>query len=146
MREYKAQGNVLVITCFLGLLAEVCALRGRAQEGLDAIERALRMELELQEFIYHAELLRLKGDLLEIHGAGLDDVESCYRLAFKHAQANGAKWFELRAATSLAKLFREGSKREEATDILRSICAWFTEGRDTVDVTEARELLVSLKN
>ena len=116
---------------------EGCYPNHNAQAG----RRALQMEVEIQEFIYHAELHRLKGELLELQGAEVVDVEPCYRRAHEIARERGARWFELRAATNLARLLHQEGRQTEARSLLEGVCRWFTEGFETADLQKAHALL-----
>jgi predicted ATPase len=71
-------------------------------------------------------------------------AEACFQRALAVAREQGAKLWELRAATSLARSWREHDKLPQAHDVLASICGWFTEGSETLDVREARALLDEL--
>jgi predicted ATPase len=73
-----------------------------------------------------------------------DAAEELYRKALCIAEEQGAKLWELRAAVSLARLRRDQSRRAEASDILKPIYGWFTEGFDTPDLKEAKALLDEL--
>jgi predicted ATPase len=99
------------------------------------------------ERFYEAEICRVKGELLLQHG-GPDDAagaETCFRQALDIAEAQSAKSWELRAATSLARLLSEQGRRAEAYDLVAPIYGWFTEGFDTADLKEARALLDELR-
>ena len=61
------------------------------------------------------------------------------------AQEQDTKFWELRAATSLARLWRDQGKREDARELLDPVYGWFTEGFDTLDLKEARKLLDELR-
>ncbi|HWM79928.1 MAG TPA: hypothetical protein VNS56_20280, partial [Methylomirabilota bacterium] len=91
------------------------------------------------------ELYRLKGELLL---AGNADAQSGATLAFRRAieiaRSQGARSWELRAATSLSRLLRRQGKRDEACQTLAGILGWFTEGFDTADLRAARTLLDEL--
>ena len=71
-------------------------------------------------------------------------AERCFTQAIDTARNQSAKLFELRAATKLARLWRDQGKRAEALDILAPVLAWFTEGFDTPDLTDARALQTNL--
>ena len=73
-----------------------------------------------------------------------DDAESSYRTALSIARGQEAKLWELRAASSLARLHRNQGRAAEARDLLRPVYGWFTEGLDTPDLKEAKELLDEL--
>jgi hypothetical protein len=72
------------------------------------------------------------------------EVESALRAALQIAEEQGALLLKLRAATSLARIWRDQDKREEARELLAPIYAWFTEGFDTLDLKEAKALLDDL--
>ena len=72
------------------------------------------------------------------------DVEECFSQALKVAQAQGARLLELRAATSLARLWRDQGKPQQARELLAPIYGWFTEGFETRDLNEANSLLDAL--
>jgi len=94
---------------------------------------------------YEAELHRLKGEL--VLQRSLDnqaEAETCFHHAMTIACAQQAKSFELRAATSLAKLWQQQGKRQEAHDLLAPVYHWFTEGFDTADLKDAKALLEAL--
>ena len=70
--------------------------------------------------------------------------QACLRQAVAVAQEQDAKWWELRAATSLARLWRHQGRRAEACALLAPIYGWFTEGFDTPDLRDAKALLAEL--
>lgn len=78
------------------------------------------------------------------HLARADHSEACFRQALDLARSREARWFELRAATRLARLWQREGKREEARELLAPVYAWFTEGFDTRDLKEAKALLDEL--
>jgi predicted ATPase len=90
-----------------------------------------------------AETLRMKGDLLILTDNRIS-AEACFRHAIALARRQEAKLWELRASTSLARLWRDQGKRTEARDLLAPIYGWFTEGFDTLDLKEAKALLEEL--
>jgi len=94
---------------------------------------------------YEPELYRLKGALLlQQHLDNQAEAERCFHHALAIARHQQAKSFELRTATSLARLWQQQGKRQEASDLLAPIYGWFTEGFDTPDVQEAKVLLEEL--
>lgn len=95
--------------------------------------------------MWAAELERLEGEILWDQGAPSDDVAACFLSAQAIAHHQSARSFELRAAMSLARLWRYQSREAEAHDLLAPIYGWFTEGFDTADLIEARRLLDELK-
>jgi predicted ATPase len=94
---------------------------------------------------YEAELHRLKGALwLSQSVDNSAEAETCFQHAMTIAQEQGAKAWELRSATSLARLWQHQGKRQQARDLLAPVYTWFTEGFDTPDLQEARALLDEL--
>jgi predicted ATPase len=93
---------------------------------------------------YEPELYRLKGELLlQQTSDSQAEVETCFQHALSIARSQQAKSLELRAATSLARLWQRQGKRQEAHDILAPVYHWFTEGFDTADLQDAKALLDS---
>ena len=89
---------------------------------------------------------RLEGELrLSSSSKGAGDAEEDFRRAITTARERHAKSLELRAATSLSRLWRDQGKRIEARDLLAPIYGWFTEGFDTPDLKEAKALLDELE-
>ena len=85
-------------------------------------------------------MYRVRGELLR---AGHDPIaaERCFSRAIGIARQQSAKSWELRAATSLARLWRDQGKRVEARDLLAPVYGWFTEGFETADLRDAKALL-----
>jgi predicted ATPase len=120
-------------------LAEI----GRFDEGLVAIDEALSHVNETDERYYEAEARRLKGELLlRRGGAGaLAAAEASFQKSLEVARGQQAKAWELRAATSLARLRASQGRSAEGLKVLGDVYAWFTEGFDTPDLKDARRLL-----
>jgi len=94
------------------------------------------------ERTFEPESHRVRGKLLLQQGiAPTEDVEGCFKRGLELAREQCAKSWELRAANSLAALWRDQGKRSEAYDLLAPIYGWFTEGFDTPDLKEAKALL-----
>jgi hypothetical protein len=93
---------------------------------------------------HEAEIHRRKGRCLLAHPQRAVEAESSYRRALAVARGQQAKFWELRASTSLARLWRDQGKRSEARDLLAPIYGWFTEGFDTPMLQEAKALLDEL--
>jgi predicted ATPase len=125
--------------------AEVSQAMGRNAEGLNILAEALALVDKTGERNYEAELHRLKGELLlQQHADNQAEAETCFHHAISIAQSQQAKSWELRAATSLARLWQQQGKRQEAYDLLAPVYNWFTEGFDTVDLQSAKALLYEL--
>jgi len=96
---------------------------------------------------YEPELHRLKGELLlQQHADNQAEAETCFHHALDIARTQQAKSFELRVATSLAKLWQQQGKHQEAYDLLTPVYHWFTEGFDTADLQDAKALLEELED
>jgi predicted ATPase len=128
---------------FIALLARACEIAGQIEEGLTVSDDALQIAQRTGERWFAAELNRHKGQLLLRQGHS-EAAEELYRKALSIAQDQEAKLWELRAAASLARLWGEQGRREEARDLLSPVYGWFTEGFDTPDLREAKALLDEL--
>jgi predicted ATPase len=125
-------------------LAEAYVSIGRTDEAGRLLAEALETTDQTDQRMQEAELYRLKGELLLKPPAGETEAESCFRRAIEIAQRQSAKWWELRATTSLARLLAKQGKRDEARAMLAEIYGWFTEGFDTLDLKEAKALVNEL--
>ena len=131
----------------LAQLAEVYWRTGQTAAGLQALTEASVVMDTTGERWWAAETYRLKGELLLQQGVQeTSAVETCYRHAMDIARQQHAKSWELRATTSLARLWQGQGKREEARALLAPIYGWFTEGFDTTDLQEAKALLDAFIN
>jgi predicted ATPase len=129
----------------LGLLAQLYIGMQNYDEALQALNEALARVDRLEERWFEAELRRLKGEaLLTLAPERAAEAEACYQQALAVARHQGARLWELRAATSLARLWRDQGKRTEARDLLAPVYGWFTEGFDTADLKDAKGLLDEL--
>jgi predicted ATPase len=142
-----ATGDKLLQPYFLGLLAEAYGESGRPEAGLPLLAESLAVMDTTEARFWEAELYRLKGALL-LQQAFPDEAqaEACFYQAIDIARNQQAKSWELRAATSLARLSQQQGKRQDAYDLLAPVYGWFTEGLDTVDLQEARALLEELEH
>jgi predicted ATPase len=130
---------------FLALLAEAHGIMGQPEAGLVVLAEALTHVDTTGEQWYKPELYRLTGRLLLQQDVdNQTEVENCFHQAIVIAQSQQAKSWELRAATSLARLWQQQGKRQEAYDLLASVYNWFTEGFDTADSKDTKALLDSL--
>jgi tetratricopeptide (TPR) repeat protein len=140
---HRATGSVTYRALALILLAEACGKLGRTTEGMNCLTEAEQIIETADDRHHAAELHRVRGDLLNAIG---DQVaaERSYHRALGVARQQSARTFELRAATSLARLWRNQGKHTEARDFLAPIYGWFTEGFDTPVLQEAKALLDAL--
>ena len=127
----------------IALLAAACEIAGQVEEGLTLLDDALRIVERTGERWFAAELNRHKGQLLLRQGH-TEAAEDLYRKALSVAEEQEAKLWELRAATSLARLRRDEGRHAEARDLLKPVYGWFTEGFNTPDLKEAKALLGEL--
>jgi predicted ATPase len=152
--DYQATGAELFRPHHLALLAEAYQKNGQVEEGLATLAEALAFVDRTGERFYEAELYRIKGELTLAQSSVTDprllvpdpqgEAEACFLKAIEIAQKQQAKSLELRAATSLARLWQQQSKQKEAHQLLSTIYGWFTEGFDTKDLQEAKALLEEL--
>jgi predicted ATPase len=135
-------------TWFLGELAEGLGRAGQIAQGLEVIDEALARSERNEDRWCIAELLRIKGELLLLQGgSGAPAVaEDHYRQALGWARRQGALSWELRAATSLARLLRDQNRSAEALALLAPIYNRFTEGFDTTDLKAAKALIDGFYN
>ncbi len=145
LRAVRAMGAKINQSYFLALLAEAHGIMGQPAEGLMTLTEALTLTDTTGERWYQSELYRLKGELLLQHSSDNHaEAETCFHHALDIARNQQAKSFELRAATSLARLWQQQGKRQEAHDLLAPVYHWFTEGFDTADLQDAKALLEEL--
>jgi predicted ATPase len=138
----RTQG-LLELPTLLTLLADAYQKVQQPQDGLRQLVEAISVTDRTQGRYYEAEMHRVRGELfLSIHDDGA--AEASFREAISVAQYQSAKTWELRAAMSMARLWRDQGKREEAHDLLAPVYSWFTEGFDTRDLREAKALLEEL--
>jgi predicted ATPase len=139
---YRATGAKLVSAILL-MIAEAYVIARNPREGLDQLAEAAALIETTHERWAKAEMHRLRGMLLlsmHEHAA----AEDSYRQALAVARRQSAKLWELRAATSLARLWRDQGQHTEARDLLAPVYGWFTEGFDTPILQEAKTLLEKL--
>ena len=125
------------------LLTRACEFAGQIEEALTLLDEALQIAGRTGERWFAAELNRHKGQLLLRQGRA-EAAEELYRKALAIAEEQEAKLWELRAATSLARLWGDQARPAEACDLLAPVYGWFTEGFDTADLKEAKALLDQL--
>jgi predicted ATPase len=159
----RATEAELWVPLLLGAVAQGYGQGGQAQDGLRVIAEALAMVEKNEERWSEAELYRLKGELTlqkesrvrgpesEVTDSPASSVQSpeseaeeCFLKAIEIARRQEAKSLELRAATSLARLWQQQGKTAEARALLSPVYNWFTEGFDTKDLQEAKALLEKL--
>jgi predicted ATPase len=135
-----------MLPIFYAMLAEGYAKWNKIEEGLKFLDKAFDRMRTTGECVWEPELHRLKGVLLLSQSAKNEiEAEARFSKAIEVARGQSAKSFELRAATDFARLWQGQGKIDEARGLLAPVYEWFTEGFDTPDLTEAKELLNALK-
>jgi predicted ATPase len=157
-------GTQLVRPHFLGLLAEALAKNGKPGEALQLLDEALALAHRNGERYYEAELHRLKGETLLLQStsrsvlrngangnsptggaaAATCKAEACFHQSIETARRQRARSWELRAVTSLARLYAVTGRTGEGRTRLRTICDAFAEGFDTADLRDAKALIARL--
>jgi predicted ATPase/class 3 adenylate cyclase len=140
---YSATGATAWMPWYIALLAGACEIAGQIEEGAARLDQALLLVEKTGERWFAAELDRQRGRLLLRQGHP-EAADELYRKALGIAQEQEAKLWELRAAASLARLWRDQGRRSAARDLLAPVYGWFTEGFATPDLKEAKALLDEL--
>jgi predicted ATPase len=143
LAAWHATGARLLDTQWLGFLAEAHLQAGQFAASLDVLGRAAEVAAETGECHYKAEVYRLRGAVLAETGEAAEGA-SWFQQAIDTARSQQARSLELRAATSLAWLWRDQQRPAEAHALLAPIYGWFTEGFATADFKDAKELLEEL--
>ena len=143
-RSWHATGAVLHTTQMRGRLAESYLLAGRLALANQHLAAARAHYESFGEGYLGAELWRLTALSSQSDASPMEIVERQLNEALRIARRQQAKLCELRAATSLARLWGERERRGEARDLLAPVYGWFTEGFDTADLKEAKALLEQL--
>ena len=130
---------------FLTIMAEGYLHLDQVDKSLDALNEGLNVMEHTVEHWWKAEVHRLQGELL-LHRVSLDigQAEHCFQQALDVSRHQQAKSLELRAAMSMARLWRAQGNGQGAYDLLSSVYDWFSEGFDTADLIDAKALLVEL--
>ncbi len=145
LNAIRAVGSEMTQSYLLALLAEAYAQVGQIEEGLAVLNEAFTFVDKTGERVCEAELHRLNGELLlQQFSDNHTEAETCFHQAITIAQNQQAKSWELRAATSLSRLWQSQNKRKEAYDLLAPVYEWFTEGHSTADLIDAKSLLDEL--
>jgi predicted ATPase len=143
VEAFRASGAVVTVPYQLSVLAGALLQAERADEGLAVIDEALLLARNNLDTYYEPELLRLRGELLHLRGDS-GAAEACCLEALGIAREQRARTLELRAATSLARLWSARGERERARELLGGLHRSFEEGGKRRDLQEAGALLASL--
>src|SRR5262249_17953009 len=142
LAAFEAVGARVTTPLFLTLLGEALALAGKLEEALTALDDGLATAAGSGVRGWDAEIHRLRAKLTaRFPDPDPTKVEDSFRTALAIARDQGTRGYELRAATSLARLWAEQGRRDEARDLLAPVYGSFTEGFDAVDLEQAAALL-----
>jgi class 3 adenylate cyclase/predicted ATPase len=143
LEGFRATGAQLSLSYYNSFLAETQRHSGRLDDAFQTVEDALGIVAKTHNRYYHAELLRLKGELLLERCGDMGGAESCFTQSLAVARSQAAKSWELRTAMSLTRLWRQQGKRQQAQELLAPIYGWFTEGFATPDLIDAKALVAT---
>jgi TolB-like protein/DNA-binding winged helix-turn-helix (wHTH) protein/predicted ATPase len=144
LAAYRNTGAVIWLPTFIDLLAATCEAAGQLQAAVSLLDEGIPLASRTGERWYTAELTRHKGQLL-LRLGDADGATKLYREALGIARQMDARFWELRAAMSLARLHCEQGRPTEARDLLAPVYGWFTEGFGLSDLVEAKALLADMK-
>ena len=145
LRLWRQTGSRMYVPYRLGVVADALAVARQEGEALQLLEEALQATEQIEERWFEAELHRLKGVLLAGEsGESREGAEFCLQHALTVARSQDARLLELRAATSLARFWRDQDRCDQAYALLSPIYGWFTEGFTTPDLQDAKVLLDEL--
>jgi predicted ATPase len=141
----RSTGATLYEPMHLQYLAMAYAELGQLDDASRCIDDAIEKVERSKEKWCEAEVLRIAGEIaLKSLAPDPEKAEAYYDRALAVARRQQAKSWELRAAMSMARLWRDQGKRDEARELLSPVYNWFTEGFDTLDLKEAKALLGEL--
>jgi predicted ATPase len=142
---WQSTGTIMWIPLYLSTLTRAYAELGQFAEAWRCVRQALTAVETTKERWYEADVHRTAGEIALMSPAPDETkAEAFFERALSVARAQQAKSWELRAATSLARLWRDQGKRDPARDLLAPVYGWFTEGFDSLDLKEAKALLDAL--
>jgi predicted ATPase len=143
--SYMSTGATVGLPLMLSYLASAYAELGRYHDARRCLGRAMTTMETIEERLYEAEIHRMAGEIaLQSPERDQAKAQAHFERALAVARHQQAKSWELRAAMSMARLWRDQGKREEAHELLAPVYRWFTEGFDTLDLKEAKALLEEL--
>ena len=142
---WRSRGARLEMPILLSYLAIAYADNGQFDDAWRCIDEAMATIKTTKETIFEAEVNRRGGEIaLKSPEPDAAKAETYFQRALSVARQQQAKSWELRAAMSLARLWRDQGKPQQARELLAPVYAWFTEGFDTLDLKEAKTLLNTL--
>ena len=145
LTAWRATGSTIAVPSHLSYLATAYAKLGQFDDAWRCIGEAMTTIETTNERWFEAYTRYIAGEIaLMSPEPDTAKAETYFNRALDIARKQQAKSWELRAAMSMARLWRDQGKREEARDLLAPVYGWFTEGFDTLDLKEAKELLDEL--
>ena len=142
---FRSTGSTLWVPLCLSYLAKAHAELGQFDDAWRSIDEAMTAVETTNERWFEADILRMAGEIaLKSPDADAVKAETYFERALAVARQQQAKSWELRAAMSLARLWRSQGKPQQARELLAPVYGWFTEGFDTRDLKEAKALLEEL--
>ena len=142
---WRSTGSTCWTPLHMSFLATVHARLGEFDDARRCIAEALGASEASKETWCDAEIHRILGEIALLGELDNAKAAACFERAIAIAGQQQAKSFELRAATSMARLLRDQGKPDEARDLLAPVFDWFTEGFDMLDLKEAKALLNELQ-
>jgi class 3 adenylate cyclase/predicted ATPase len=139
----RATGAEIKVPYYFGLLAKAHRRANQIADGMTLLNESLELVERTDERWFEPELYRLMAETL-IARSDLDDAERWLDRALQTAHKQGARFWELRAATTLARLWRDQGRPQQARELLAPVYGWYTEGFDTLDLKDAKALLDEL--
>jgi predicted ATPase len=141
--RYRAIGASMWMPRNLVLLADAYRAARQPKAALQQLTEADDVMATTRDWCFEAEVHRLRGELL-LDAGDRASAEAHFHKALVVAQRQSAKFWELRVAMSMARLWRDQGKRQQAHDLLAPVYGWFTEGFHTLDLKQAKALLGQL--
>jgi predicted ATPase len=145
LAEFRATGSTFWTPLFLSYLAKTYAELRQLDDAWRSIDEVITAVQATKETLCEAEVYRVAGEIALLSPErDVAKAEAYFERALAGARHQQAKSWELRAATSLARLWRDQAKVQQARELLSPVYGWFTEGFDTRDLKEAKALLDTL--
>jgi class 3 adenylate cyclase/predicted ATPase len=142
---YQSTGATTFMTWFLSYLIRAYVQLGQINDAWHRIGEMMTAVQTTKESWWEADLHRIAGEVaLKSPGQDAAKAEAYFNRALAVARQQRAKSWELRAAVSMARLWRDQGKPQQAQELLAPVCGWFREGFDTLDLKEAKALLEEL--
>jgi tetratricopeptide (TPR) repeat protein len=147
LEQARTSGVGFMLPMMRGWLAEAYSQSGEDETALSIIEQTLSEISDATGRAWEAELRRLKGEMILSHDpTKFSQAELCFKEAIEVARHQSARSLQVRAATSLARVWQSHGRLEEARDLIGPIYASFTEGADTKDLKRARDIQITVSD